>query len=63
MPAFHPAWKRNSLRDLQQLYLKSLERELDIAREIQLGFLPSRVAESGWLGNCGLLQSRARSCR
>ena len=41
--------EKKRLRDIQQLYLKSLERELDIAREIQQGFLPSQLPEvSGW---------------
>ena len=40
---------KKRLRDLQQLYLKSLERELEIAREIQMGFLPSKLpAVDGW---------------
>ncbi|HEY3311802.1 MAG TPA: SpoIIE family protein phosphatase [Anaerolineales bacterium] len=41
--------EKKRLRDLQQLYLKSLERELDIAREIQKGFLPSELPRVvGW---------------
>jgi len=37
------------MRDLQQLYLKSLEREMEIAREIQLGFLPTELPKvKGW---------------
>jgi len=41
--------EKKHLRDLQQLYLKSLERELEIGREIQQGFLPSELPEvSGW---------------
>jgi len=41
--------EKKRLRDLQQLYLKSLERELDIAREIQLSFLPSALPKvHGW---------------
>jgi len=41
--------ERKRLRDLQQQYLKGLERELDIAREIQLGFLPSELPiVDGW---------------
>lgn len=41
--------EKKRLRDIQQLYLKSLEREFDIAREIQQGFLPSELpAVSGW---------------
>ena len=41
--------EKKRLRDLQQLYLKSLERELDIAREIQQSFLPSELPKvDGW---------------
>lgn len=41
--------EKKRLRDLQQLYLKSLERELEIGREIQKGFLPSKLPEvDGW---------------
>ena len=41
--------EKKRLRDLEQLYLKGLERELDIAREIQAGFLPSELPEmDGW---------------
>ncbi|MCX6069013.1 MAG: SpoIIE family protein phosphatase [Chloroflexi bacterium] len=41
--------EKKHLRDLQQLYLKGLERELDIAREIQLGFLPTELPKvDGW---------------
>jgi serine phosphatase RsbU (regulator of sigma subunit) len=41
--------EKKSLRDLQALYLKGLERELDIGREIQLGFLPSELPKvEGW---------------
>ena len=41
--------EKKRLRDLQQLYLKSLERELDIAHEIQKGFLPSELPKvPGW---------------
>src|SRR5512133_174668 len=40
---------KKRLRDLQQLYLKSLEREFDIAREIQQGFLPADLPRlGGW---------------
>jgi sigma-B regulation protein RsbU (phosphoserine phosphatase) len=35
--------EKKRLRDLQHLYLKGLERELDIAREIQMSFLPSEL--------------------
>lgn len=41
--------EKKRLRDLQQLYLKSLERELDIGRKIQQGFLPSELPQlNGW---------------
>jgi len=41
--------EKKRLRDLQQLYLKSLERELEIGREIQQGFLPSKLPRvDGW---------------
>ncbi len=41
--------EKKNLRDLQVLYLKSLEREFDIAREIQQGFLPSELPKvEGW---------------
>ncbi len=41
--------EKKRLRDLQQLYLKSLEREMEIAREIQQGFLPSELPKvDGW---------------
>lgn len=41
--------EKKHLRDLQQLYLKSLERELEIGREIQKGFLPSELPSvDGW---------------
>lgn len=41
--------EKKRLRDLEQLYLKSLEREMDIAREIQLGFLPAGLPRvEGW---------------
>lgn len=35
--------EKKHLRDIEQLYLKSLERELEIGREIQQGFLPSEL--------------------
>lgn len=41
--------EKKHLRDLQQLYLNSLEREMDIAREIQMSFLPSDLPKiEGW---------------
>ena len=40
---------KKGLRDLEGLYLHSLERELEIAREIQTGFLPSELPiVEGW---------------
>jgi sigma-B regulation protein RsbU (phosphoserine phosphatase) len=40
---------KKHLRDKEQLYLKSLERELEIGREIQTGFLPTNLPQSpGW---------------
>jgi len=41
--------EKKQLRDLEQLYLKSLERELEIGRQIQQGFLPSELPKvDGW---------------
>jgi phosphoserine phosphatase RsbU/P len=41
--------EKKRLRDLEQLYLKSLQREMEIAREIQLGFLPAELPQvAGW---------------
>ncbi len=41
--------EKKRLRDMEQVYLKGLERELDIAREIQLGFLPAELPQvDGW---------------
>ena len=40
---------KKRLHDGEQLYAKSLERELEIGREIQLGFLPDRMpTPDGW---------------
>jgi phosphoserine phosphatase RsbU/P len=40
---------KKRLRDLEHLYLKSLERELEIGREIQKGFLPTELPRvDGW---------------
>lgn len=40
---------RKRLRDREQMHARSLERELDIAREIQAGFLPAEMpAVPGW---------------
>ncbi len=41
--------ERKRLRDLEHRYLKSLERELEIGREIQSGFLPKEIPQpAGW---------------
>lgn len=41
--------EKKQLRDREQLYLQSLERELNIARDIQKEFLPAELPEiSGW---------------
>ena len=41
--------EKKHLRDMQDLYLKSLEREMNIARDIQKEFLPAQLPEvPGW---------------
>ena len=41
--------ERKRLRDQEQLYLQSLENELNIARKIQQDFLPPEIPEvNGW---------------
>jgi serine phosphatase RsbU (regulator of sigma subunit) len=41
--------QKKRLRDLEQRYLQSLERELEIGREIQADFLPKRIpTREGW---------------
>jgi len=41
--------EKKHLRDLEQLYLKGLEREMEIGRNIQMGFLPTVLPEvEGW---------------
>lgn len=41
--------EKKHLRDLQNLYLKSLEHEMNIARDIQKEFLPRQLPEiTGW---------------
>lgn len=41
--------EKKHLHDLEQRYLEGLEREMDIAREIQRGFLPAELPEvAGW---------------
>jgi sigma-B regulation protein RsbU (phosphoserine phosphatase) len=40
---------KKRLRDIEQLYLQSLQRELDIGRDIQMSFLPSELPKvDGW---------------
>ena len=40
---------RKQLRDLEKLHVQSLERELEIGHQIQVGFLPESLPEvSGW---------------
>ncbi|OGO33907.1 MAG: hypothetical protein A2Z16_07415 [Chloroflexi bacterium RBG_16_54_18] len=41
--------EKKRLRDIEKSYLRSLERELEIGREIQAGFLPKTIPQpSGW---------------
>lgn len=41
--------EKKRLRDIEQLYLQGLERELEIGRQIQAGFLPDELPQpSGW---------------
>jgi serine phosphatase RsbU (regulator of sigma subunit) len=41
--------EKKRLRDLERLYLKALERELEIGREIQADFLPGEILQpEGW---------------
>lgn len=41
--------EKKRLRDIEKLYLKNMERELEIGREIQSGFLPTQLPEvEGW---------------
>ena len=41
--------EKKRLRDNEQLYLKGLERELEIGRQIQAGFLPEKLPQPpGW---------------
>jgi serine phosphatase RsbU (regulator of sigma subunit) len=43
------ALEKKHLRDLEQAYLRSLEKELEIGHQIQSGFLPERLPEcAGW---------------
>jgi phosphoserine phosphatase RsbU/P len=51
--------ERKQLRDKEQLYLKGLQRELEIGRQIQAGFLPDHLPQpAGWE-----LAARFRSAR
>ena len=41
--------EKKRFRDLERLYMKALERELEIGREIQAGFLPDEIHQpEGW---------------
>ena len=41
--------EKKRLRDMEKVYLKGLERELDIGPEIQAGFLPRKIPQpQGW---------------
>lgn len=41
--------EKKRLRDLEHLYMRGLERELEIGREIQSGFLPDEIPQpEGW---------------
>jgi serine phosphatase RsbU (regulator of sigma subunit) len=45
----HSSLEKKRLHDLQDLYLKGLEREMNIARDIQKEFLPAKLPEvAGW---------------
>lgn len=45
----HSGLERKRLRDLEQQYVKSLERELEIGRDIQSNFLPKEIPQlEGW---------------
>src|SRR5512137_2927718 len=51
--------EKKRLRDLQQLYLKGLQRELEIGREIQAGFLPEELPlVEGWEIAASLMSAR-----
>jgi len=44
------ALEKKQLRDLEQAYLRSLEKELEIGHQIQAGFLPAGLPEKeGWM--------------
>ncbi len=41
--------EKKRLRDAEQIYIRSLEREFEIARDIQMDFLPEKLPETkGW---------------
>ena len=45
----HSSLEKKRLRDLEHLYLKGLQREMEIARDIQKSFLPSELPRvEGW---------------
>ena len=51
--------EKKRLRDLEQRYLLSLEREMEIGREIQAGFLPKEIPQpGGWLINAHFQAAR-----
>jgi serine phosphatase RsbU (regulator of sigma subunit) len=51
--------EKKHLRDKEQLYLKSLERELEIGRAIQAGFLPTELPQAtGWEITAALKSAR-----
>ncbi len=39
--------EKKHLRDIEQLYLQSLQKEMSIASDIQAGFLPSSIPDTG----------------
>lgn len=43
--------EKKHLRDIEQLYLNSLQREMNIAREIQKGFSPILSSKEHWMGD------------
>lgn len=51
--------EKKRLRDQEQKYLKVLERELEIGRDIQMSFLPSELPQApGWEIEASLLAAR-----
>ncbi len=47
--------EKKRLRDIEQLYMKSMEHELEIGRRIQKRFLPASLPAGGRVGNCRIL--------